>query len=153
MRARVFGTGMAAVLGLVAAGCGGPSPKTTVKSTTTTIPVASAQTNAAITTTWTKFFDYSTPEATRLTLLQDGTKYSSVISSLTSLLPPGAMATVQSIKATGATAAEVTYSLKDSAGVLKSGLTGAAVEVGGKWLVSSATFCGLVTLAGATCPT
>jgi hypothetical protein len=145
---------MAAVLGLVAAGCGGTTPKTTVGSTTTTAPATiSAKAKAAITTTWTKFFDYSTPEATRLALLQDGTKYSSVISSLTHLLPAGAQATVQGVKATGATAAEVTYSLRDSAGPLESGLTGAAVEVGGKWLVSSATFCGLVTLAGAKCPT
>lgn len=148
----VVGAGLALALGLIATGCGATtnSPPTT----TTTVPAAlSAQAKAAVTTTWTRFFDYSTPEATRLTLLQDGTKYSSVISTLTHLLPAGAMTTVQGVQGTGATTASVTYSLKDSTGTLESGLSGTAVEVGGKWLVSSTTFCGLVALAGESCPT
>ncbi|MGH9129847.1 MAG: hypothetical protein ACRDY2_13040 [Acidimicrobiales bacterium] len=140
---------LAAVLGVVAAGCGGTSPTTTNSTTPTT--QSAAQVTAAVTSAWTKFFNYSTPTATRVSLLQDGTKYKAVISSLSKLLPKGTSVTVQGVKPAGTTAS-VTYSINVGSASLKSGLTGTAVNMNGKWLVSSTTFCGLLALAGATCP-
>lgn len=163
-QARV-GFGLVAALALAAAGCGGTTGSstgatttatttaTTAQSTTTTTAAAptTAQTKADITTTWTKFFAYSTPTATRLALLENGPKYAKVIGALTHLLPAGASATVQAVQASQANAT-VTYSLRDASGPLESNLTGAAIEVGGKWLVADSTFCGLVALAGSACP-
>lgn len=151
-RARLLpGLSLVAILGLAASACGGASTTTTTAHRTTTTASA-AQTKTAITTTWTTFFAYSTPSATRLAVLQDGSKYKSTIASLTHLFPPGTAATVKSVTVNGTTAT-VGYSLKAASGPLPlPASTGTAVEVNGKWLVSDSTFCGLITLAGASCP-
>ncbi len=164
---RLFPTlGMTAAIALAASACGGTTspgstptntPGTTAKpgapSSTSTTSAATSAATKAITSTWTMFFGYSTPEATRISLLQNGSKYASIIAAATSSFPKGTSATVQKVQSTGTTAT-VTYTLADSSGVLESGASGMAVEVGGKWLVSDATFCGLASLAGATnCPT
>ncbi|MGH9070569.1 MAG: hypothetical protein ACRDX8_05240 [Acidimicrobiales bacterium] len=158
--------GVAATLGVAASACGSTpatkpvrqAPTTLAKPAPTTTPTtaASAATTAAvaaITSTWTKFFSYKTPETTRIALLQNGAKYQSVIASVIGAFPKGLAASVTKVQPTGSTSATVTYTLTDSSGVLMSGLTGMAVKVGGKWLVTGTTFCGLAALAGATtCP-
>lgn len=163
LRRLIPALGLASALGLAASACGGatsPGSATSstvsvgsaVSTTSTTSAAAASAAKAAVTTTWTKFFSYNTPEPTRITLLQNGAKYAPIIASVIGDFPKGLSATVSSVKPSGTTAT-VTYSLQATSGILMSGLTGMAVQVGGKWLVSATTFCGLAALAGATsCP-
>lgn len=146
------GVGLVAVLALAASACGGGST-TTPRQTTTTLSAAQikAADIAAIKTTWTTFFNYNTPESQRITLLQNGSQYSAGLAKAIKFFPKGTAATVKTVTLTGTTAT-VDYALVDSTGTLLPSSTGTAVEVNGKWLVSSATYCSLATLAGASCP-
>lgn len=152
-RARMLpGVGLVAVLGLAASACGSSTP-TVPPSTTTTLSAAQikAANIAAVKSSWTTFFSYNTPESKRITLLQNGSTYAADLAKEVKFFPKGTAATVKSVTVNGTTAT-VHYSLADSTGVLLPSSTGTAVEVNGRWLVSSATFCSLATLAGATCP-
>lgn len=157
--------GMVAAMGMAASACGGtthPSTAATHSSTTTASVRGTTSTSAAsrastaaattaITSTWTRFFSYDTAESTRITLLQDGSRYSALIASALGAFPKGLSATVKDVKVSGSSAT-VSYSLQSPSGSLLPSATGTAVEVGGRWLVSSSTFCGLAALAQQTCP-
>ncbi|MGH9075051.1 MAG: hypothetical protein ACRDZQ_13185 [Acidimicrobiales bacterium] len=134
-----------ALLGLGAAACGGggPSPTTTA---------SPAQAKAAVTKTWTTFFDAATPESKQVALLQDGSKYKPLITKVRKLLPAGTTADVKAVKVNG-THATVSYALSTNGSALLPSATGQAVDVNGRWLVSSTTFCSLVSLTGSHCPT
>src|ERR1700728_3357501 len=72
----------------------------------------SAAAVAEIKKNWETFFSSKTNTATRVTLLQDGQKYESLIQSLSSSpLAADASTAVQSVTVTSATQAKVTYSL------------------------------------------
>lgn len=110
-----------------------------------------AQAKAAITTTWTSFFNANTPTSGQVALLENGSAHQSQIAQLHHLLPAGVMAKVGAIALNGTTA-NVTYTiLAGGQALLGSSSSGQAVEIGGKWLVSEKTFCSLIALAGAKC--
>jgi hypothetical protein len=109
---------------------------------------------AQITTNWEAFFSSSTPTAKRLSLLQNGSVFSSAIASFSSNpLAAGIVAKVDSVTLTSTTQATVKYDLDEPGGTTAlPNQTGTAVLVNGVWQVGDASFCGLLTLAGATLP-
>jgi hypothetical protein len=139
---------------------------TTPTSTSTSVPTASpsatvsgagTSTGAAAqnTTNWEAFFSSSTPTAKRLSLLQNGSAFSSAIASFSSLpLAAGLVAKVNSVTLTSTTQATVKYDLDGSGGTaLLPNQTGTAVLVNGVWQVGDASFCGLLGLVpGGTVP-
>jgi hypothetical protein len=100
------------------------------------------------------FFSSSTPTAQRVALLQNGSKFSSSISSLSgSPLASNIAAKVDSVTLTSSTQAKVTYDITGPGGVaLLSNKTGTAVLEGGVWKVGDASFCQLLNLQGGTLP-
>jgi len=144
----------------------------TASASATTSPTASASASAsasgeapsgaaaisAIKTNWAEFFNGSTPLATRVTLLEDGSKYSSIMA--TTLGTPTAKqagATVQTVAVTSATGANVGYTITLNGAPVLGGQKGTAVYEDGVWKVSTTSFCGLAALdnggkAVAGCP-
>jgi len=118
---------------LVLAGCGGSGKSG---------PSAQQQ----VTTAWETFFSAASTVAQKVALLQDGTAFTAFITaqernpSLSHVTSK-----VTAVTITGSSA-NVTYTVQLSAKASFGPLTGTAVEVGSTWLVSKATFCGLVQL-------
>jgi hypothetical protein len=104
---------------------------------------------AQIKANWEKFFASSTPTSERVALLQNGSTFASVISSLSSNpLASGLSATVTSVTVTSSTMATVKYNLASAGATVQTGTTGTAVLEGGVWKVGDASFCGLLNEAG-----
>lgn len=107
---------------------------------------------AQITTNWEKFFNSSTPNSERVTLLQNGSAFAGAISGLTSLVS-GLGAKVTSVTLTSATTATVKYNLTAGGTSLLNNQTGTAVLDNGVWKVGDASLCGLIKLVpGGTVP-
>jgi hypothetical protein len=126
------------------------SPSATVSGAGTTSGAA-----AQITTNWEAFFSSSTPTAKRLSLLQNGSAFSSAIASFSSIpLAKGLVAKVNSVTLTSTTQATVKYDLDGPGGTsLLPNQNGTAVLVNGVWQVGDASFCGLLSLVpGGTVP-
>ena len=125
-------------IAIVASACGGSGN-------------SAAKQTAAVTTTYTTFFNAATPAPTALTYLENGTVYQAQLTQLYKLMPKTLTAKVEKVTVTG-NKADVTYELiSGGQSLLGHPSTGTAVNVSGKWLVSATTFCGLASLAGATC--
>jgi hypothetical protein len=109
---------------------------------------------AAITANWEKFFNSSTSNAERVTLLQNGSTFSGAIKEFASLpLASGIGAKVTNVTLNSPTAATVTYNITASGTSLLSGQKGAAVYQGGTWKVGDASLCALFKLIpGGTVP-
>jgi hypothetical protein len=103
-----------------------------------------------ITTNWEKFFASSTPTSERVALLQNGSTFSSAISSFAaSPLAAGVAAKVNSVTVTSATQATVHYDITGPGGTtLLPAQTGTAVLQDGVWKVGDASFCGLLKVGG-----
>jgi hypothetical protein len=159
----------AMVVALSATACSsGSSSSSTTTPTTTSAPAATTSAPAAtpsatvsgnagtsgaaaqITTNWEKFFNPSTSTAERVALLQNGSAFSSAISSFSSNpLASGIQAKVLSVDLTSTTQATVKYDIDSSSGTaLLANQSGVAVLTGSVWQVGDASFCGLLTLAG-----
>jgi len=105
-----------------------------------------------ITTNWEKFFNSSTPNSERVTLLQNGTAFAGAISGLASLVS-NLGAKVTNVTLTSATMATVTYDLTSGGSSLLNNQTGTAVLQNGVWKVGDASLCGLLKLVpGGTVP-
>jgi purine-cytosine permease-like protein len=132
-----------------------PSSSAPASSAPASSAPASAGNSAAvaqITTNWEKFFNSSTPNSERLTLLQNGSAFGSAISGLTSLVS-NLGAKVTSVTLTSATAATVKYNLTSGGSSLLNNQTGTSVLENGVWKVGDATLCGLIKLVpGGTLP-
>jgi hypothetical protein len=130
------------VAGLALAGCGGSSHPSTTEST------AAAQ--AQIKSAYQKFFSGSTSVSDREAVLQDGSKFKSVIQAFASNpLAKNVSVTVSSVKLQGADNAKVVYTVKlGSTGLPKQ--LGTAVLQDGTWKVGDASLCKLVSLQGTT---
>jgi hypothetical protein len=122
-------------------------------------PAAPAATNTAaaaaqITANWEKFFSSSTPVSEKVNLVQNGSTFSSAISSFLSLpLANGLGAKVTGVTVTSATSATVTYNITANGTSLLSGQTGTAVYQDGVWKVGDASLCALFKLVpGGTVP-
>jgi hypothetical protein len=117
-------------------------------------PASSSSSNAVaqITANWEKFFNASTPNSERVTLLQNGNAFSGAMSSLISLAP-GLGATVTNVTLNSATSATVKYNLTAAGTSLLSNQTGTALLENGVWKVGDASLCSLIKLVpGGTVP-
>ena len=100
---------------------------------------------AQITTNWEKFFNSSTPNSERVTLLQNGNAFAGAISGLVSLVS-NLGAKVTNVTLTSATTATVKYDLTSGGSSLLPNQTGTAVLQNGVWKVGDASLCGLIKL-------
>ena len=144
MRASAAAAVLAATVLL--AGCGGG------KSTTSTTSAGAPQSTAVvkeIKKSWTAFFSGSTSAQTRISLLENGQKFASLINAINaSPLAKQVEASVSDVKVTSATTADVTYTVSLAGQTVLNAATGQAVLVAGTWKVGDASFCRLVKLQG-----
>jgi hypothetical protein len=98
---------------------------------------------------WEQFFSGKTSAATKISLLQNGQKYSSVINAQAGTgLAASATATVTAVVVESATTATVSYNIGVSGASLNN-RTGTAVYEDGVWKVADVSFCQLLTLENA----
>jgi len=110
-------------------------------------PVSGSGDAATIKANWEAFFNPKTPVAKRVSLLQDGQTFSTVIKSQAgSGLASSASAKVTKVTVVSPSQAKVTYSILLGGQPVLSGRTGVAVKQGGTWKVGVASFCGLLTV-------
>jgi hypothetical protein len=128
-------------------GCGGGSKPSTATGTTNT----PSSTKAEIRKNWLAFFDGSTPTARRISLLQNGPAFASVLKAVAdSPLAKQLKATVQHVRLDGPAKATVTYTLLLANQPVLPNARGTAVLVDGTWKVGTGSFCALLKLQGAT---
>jgi hypothetical protein len=108
---------------------------------------SSSSAEQAITTNWEAFFNPQTPVAKRVSLLQDGQAFASVIRAQAgSSLASQASATVTKVTVSSPTQAAVTYTILLAGTPALKNQSGTAVNEGGTWKVGLKSFCGLLTL-------
>jgi hypothetical protein len=133
------------------------APATPTTTTSAAAPTTSAATAASpgasgsaaaiaeIKTNWAKFFNSSTPNSERVALLQNGSQFSSAISSFSaSPLAAAVTSKVDAVTITSATQASVTYDLTAAGTSVATGQKGTAVLQNGTWKVGDDTFCGFL---------
>lgn len=132
------------VAGLVLGACG--SAPSAPKSGS--VQTADQRTISSITKNWKLFFAASTPASQKITLLDDGERFASVIDAqaktTASLRVTASVSKVTLGKP--ATTAKVDYSLDVGGKPALTGQTGEAVLVNGSWKVGVSSFCGLLAL-------
>jgi hypothetical protein len=135
-------------LALAATACGssGPSSSSTSPPAATS-PAAGGNAVAEITANWEAFFSAKTPVSQRVSLLQDGSQFQSVISAQAgSGLASQASAKVTKVTVTSPTQATVKYDILLNGTPALSNQTGTAVLENGSWKVGVTSFCGLLTV-------
>ena len=144
--------------GLGLAACGSSSSSTTPAASPSSpaAPAASAAPSTpsaatgdakVIAANWAAFFNAKTPVAKRVSLLQDGSTFSSIIKSQAgSGLAAEATAQVTKVTVITSSEAEVTYSILVGGTPELKNQKGTAVLQAGTWKVGVASFCGLLTL-------
>jgi hypothetical protein len=149
-------------VGFALAACGGSSSSSSSSSpaaspsSSSAAPASSASSASApagsaaaqeIAANWTAFFNAKTPVAKRISLVQDGQVFASVIKGQAgSGLASEATAKVTKVTITSPTQATVTYSILVGGQPALTDKTGVAVLQGGTWKVGLASFCGLLAL-------
>jgi hypothetical protein len=144
--------------GMAACGSGSSSsstPSTSPSTSAAAAPSASSSTSSTalagdektIAANWTAFFNPKTPVAKRVSLLQDGSQFASIITAQAGGgLAASASAQVTKVTVISTTQAGVTYNiLLDGQPALKN-QSGTAVFQDGTWKVGVASFCGLLSL-------
>jgi hypothetical protein len=120
------------------------SPATTAPSTTSTSGSSAEKTIAA---NWTAFFSPKTPVDKRVSLLQNGSVFASVIrAQAASTLASEASASVQKVTVTSPSQATVDYTILLAGSPVLKNQKGVAVYQDGTWKVGVASFCGLLTV-------
>ncbi|HTS96006.1 MAG TPA: hypothetical protein VMI33_05255 [Streptosporangiaceae bacterium] len=114
-------------------------------SSTSSAAAADAKTIAA---NWTAFFSPKTPVAQRISLLQDGQQFATVIRTQAAAggLAAGATAKVTKVTVISPQQAAVTYTILLDGQPALSNQSGTAVYQDGTWKVGLASFCGLLSL-------
>ena len=105
----------------------------------------SSAATATIKANWEKFFSGKTPNAERVSLLQNGSAFAKTISSM-SALGTSAAAKVSNVQLTSSKQATVTYTVYLGNTAALPNAKGVAVLENGTWKVSDASFCELLTL-------
>ena len=129
---------------------------------TTSSPAAAASASptftgaaATIAQNWVTFMSGTSPTATKVKYLQNGSKYEAVLAGeTTSSSAKAAGATIQSVTLTSSTEATVEYTITVSGTPMLANQKGTAVLVGGVWQVADSSFCSLAALesSGAAVP-
>ena len=108
---------------------------------------SSSAATAQIKANWEAFFSPKTPAAKRISLLQNGQMFASVINAQSgSGLASSASATVSSVTVTSPTQAKVIYSVLLGGTPALKNQPGVAVLQNGTWKVGDQSFCALLTL-------
>jgi hypothetical protein len=132
-------------LPVVLAACGSKSSAATTPSPSVCASMSSAA--AAVTNSWVKFFNGTTPAAAKIPLLQNGQQFATVITAqASSPLAKSTQAKVSSVTITSPTTATVKYSIVEGGQVALPDQTGQAVLQGGLWKVSAPSFQALLKL-------
>ena len=147
------------------AACGGSSPSPSSSSTSapastpaapsspmtsSSAPTGGTAATTAITTNWEAFFNAKTPVSKRVSLLQNGSQFQSIIQAQAgSGLAALATAKVTHVTVSSPTQATVTYNILVSGTPQLKNQSGVAVLQNGTWKVGVASFCGLLTLENA----
>jgi hypothetical protein len=145
------------MVGLSLAACGSSSSSSTPPASSSSTPAASPSTSSGssataadqkeITTNWEAFFNAKTPVAKRVSLLQDGSTFSSIIKSQAgSGLAAEATAQVSKVTMITTSEAQVTYDILVSGTPELKNQNGSAVLQDGTWKVGVTSFCSLLTL-------
>jgi hypothetical protein len=107
----------------------------------------SAATAAQIKSDWEAFFNPKTPVAKRVSLLQNGSAFASIIKAqASSTLASAATSSVSAVTVESPTQAKVTYSILVGGTPELKNQPGVAVDEGGVWKVGDQSFCALLTL-------
>jgi hypothetical protein len=123
------------------------APSSPAAATSTSSGSSSTDAEQTITTNWEAFFNPKTPVAQRVSLLQDGQAFASVIRAQAgSSLASQATATVTKVTVSSPTQAAVTYTILLAGTPALKNQAGVAVYQGGTWKVGLKSFCGLLTL-------
>lgn len=110
-------------------------------------PAGSSGAASTIAANWATFFNAKTPVAKRVSLLQDGQTFQSIIKSQAgSGLAASATAKVTKVTMVSPTQAKVTYSILIGGQSALANQAGVAVLQDGTWKVGLASFCGLLAL-------
>jgi glucose/arabinose dehydrogenase len=127
---------------------GSPSAVTSSQPASTSTPtVAGSASIAQIITNWEAFFDGKTDAAKKISLLQNGDKFSAIIRAQAgSGIASTAGAKVTAVKIDTATSATVSYNITLSGATALANQTGTAVYEGGIWKVGDVSFCQLLKL-------
>jgi hypothetical protein len=135
-----------------------PPPSSAASSSTQATTSASASSGSSsatslIKTNWEQFFNGKTSAATKISLLQNGPQYASVINAQAGTgLAATATATVTAVVVESASTATVSYNIGVSGASLNN-QTGTAVYENGTWKVGDISFCALLKLEnGGTAP-
>jgi hypothetical protein len=125
----------------------GPATASATASTSAGGSAGSSAEQAAIEANWAAFFSASTPVAKRITLLQNGQVFATVIKTqASSALASSATSKVSKVTIESPTQAKVIYSILVGGQPALSNQTGVAVKQDGVWKVGDASFCGLLTV-------
>jgi hypothetical protein len=161
---RVFSIAALAVLAMTVAACGssGGSSSGSSPSASASGPASSAASSAApsassgggsaadvsqIKANWVAFFNPKTPVAKRVSLLQNGSTFASIIrAQASSALASSATSSVAAVTVESPTQAKVTYSILVGGTAALKNQPGVAVKEGGVWKVGDQSFCALLTL-------
>ena len=105
---------------------------------------------AQITAVWEAFFSGKTSAAKKISLLENGSKFASVIDAQAgSSIATGAAAKVTAVVVNSATSAPVSYDILLNGVTALPNQTGTAVFQGGSWKVGDVSFCQLLKLENA----
>ncbi|MDQ2811012.1 MAG: hypothetical protein M3Z75_03800 [Actinomycetota bacterium] len=106
---------------------------------------------AQITANWEAFFSGKTSAAKKISLLENGSTFASVVSAQAgSGLASSVTAKVTAVVVNSSTSATVSYNLISNSQTLLSNQTGKAVDQGGTWKVGDVSFCSLLKLEDST---
>ena len=112
--------------------------------------VASGNAKAQITANWEAFFSGQTAAAKKISLLENGQKFATVIKAQAgSGLASSAGAKVTAVVVNSATKATVTYDITLSGATALANQTGTAIYQDGMWKVGDVSFCQLLKLENA----
>jgi hypothetical protein len=116
-------------------------------------PTAAEEATLAVTQAFEQWLDGSNPEAS-LAVIEDAAELQPALAEAVKKIPGVASyrGRVSSVHFTSPTSAEVVYSLLANGVLIRVDLTGIAVLVDGRWLVSRETVCNLLALNGIACP-
>lgn len=114
---------------------------------------AATSTSATISSNWSAFFNGATSAQRKIALLQDGSKFASIIKAQASLsLARSARAKVLKVSSITKTSARVRYSIYLGNTPALTNQNGSAVYQDGTWRVSDSSFCTLLSLEGTKTP-
>jgi hypothetical protein len=123
------------------------SPPASSASATPSQSGGSAATITAIKTNWEAFFSAKTPASRKISLLQNGQAFASVIQAQnSSSLASSATSAVSAVMLESATQATVTYSILVGGTPELKNQPGVSVLQNGTWKVGDQSFCALLTL-------